>query len=202
MSECSTEQMGWTSPAKEACLSVGPPRAVSYLKGRTKMRRNAGPMTESGLLPNIYQTPLVQKRVPEFNLPPVKGRVIGLSTAKLLGQVSLLNIFASWRESCNSDHSDLLWLKRHYNIPLFGINFKDVPDEAARWLDAVGDPYTNIGADLDGRVTYAFGTYGVPETFIIGMDGLVVHRHHGFLWERVARRTIAPVIERLQNSTL
>ena len=120
------------------------------------------------LNPREVPSPLIGKRIPEFKLPPVKGRTQGLASADLIGQVSLVNVFASWCVACRAEHPVLVDLARRQVVPIHGLNYKDAPDDAARWLDQLGDPYSRTGADVDGSVAIDWGVYGVPETFLIG----------------------------------
>lgn len=154
-----------------------------------------------GLTRNPREIPsaLIGKPVPEFALPPVKGRALGLSSADLKGHVSLVNVFASWCVPCRAEHPLFLRLAEQNVVPIYGINHKDAPDDAARWLDALGDPYTRTGADLDGRVSIEWGVYGVPETFVIDRAGRIRHKHIGALTPRALDETILPLIERLQR---
>jgi cytochrome c biogenesis protein CcmG/thiol:disulfide interchange protein DsbE len=137
--------------------------------------------------------------VPEFSLPPVKGRTLGLSSADLKGEVSLVNVFASWCTACRYEHPIFMRLKQDGVVPVHGLNYKDKPDDAAQWLDTLGDPYTRTGADLDGRVSIDWGVYGVPETFVVGRDGRIAYKHIGPVTAEVWDETILPLIERLRQ---
>jgi cytochrome c biogenesis protein CcmG, thiol:disulfide interchange protein DsbE len=123
--------------------------------------------------PNQVPSALIGKPVPEFALPPVKGRMLGLSTADLKREVSLVNVFASWCTACREEHPLLLRLKAQGIVPIYGLDYKDKPDDAAAWFDRMGDPYTRTGADLDGRVGIDWGVYGVPETYVIDRQGRI-----------------------------
>jgi cytochrome c biogenesis protein CcmG, thiol:disulfide interchange protein DsbE len=120
-----------------------------------------------GLTRNARDLPsaLIGRPVPEFALPPVRGRTLGLSTQDIKGEVSLVNVFASWCVACRQEHPFFMELKGSGAVALHGLNYKDRPDDAAAWLDGMGDPYTRTGADLSGRVAIEWGVYGVPETF-------------------------------------
>ena len=113
--------------------------------------------------PSVIPSVLVGKPVPKFSLPPVQGRTLGLSSADLTGEVSLVNVFASWCTACREEHPILMRLKDEGVVPVHGLNYKDRPEDAARWLDTLGDPYTRTGADRDGRVAIDWGVYG-PST--------------------------------------
>ena len=150
--------------------------------------------------PSLLPSTLIGKKVPEFDLPPVKGRTLGLSSKNLLGEVSLVNVFASWCVACRAEHPVFMESTRKKVVPLHGINYKDAPDDAAQWLNTMGDPYTRTGADLDGRVAIDWGIYGIPETFVIGADGTIAYKHVGAVTEQALGQTIMPLIENLRKS--
>jgi cytochrome c biogenesis protein CcmG/thiol:disulfide interchange protein DsbE len=111
-----------------------------------------GLTTDPKFLPSI----LIGKPVPVFSLEPVEGRNLGLASADLKGEVSLVNVFASWCTACRSEHPLFMKLKADNVVPIHGLNYKDRPQDAARWLNALGDPYTRTGADQNGRVGVSF----------------------------------------------
>jgi len=150
--------------------------------------------------PRDIPSPLIGKPVPEFSLPPVKGRTLGLASADLRGQVSLVNVFASWCVACREEHPILMELGRKGTVAIHGLNYKDKPDDAQAWLDQLGDPYTRTGADISGRVAIDWGVYGVPETFVIDRDGRIAHKHIGAITPEALRKTIMPIIDKLQKS--
>ena len=149
--------------------------------------------------PSTLPSTLIGKAVPEFALPPVKGRTLGLSSTDLKGEVSLVNVFASWCVACREEHPLFMKLAAQGTVPLHGLNYKDQPDDAAKWLDSLGDPYTRTGADISGRVAIDWGVYGVPETFVIGADGRVAYKHIGPVTEDALAGTILPLVEELRR---
>ena len=90
-------------------------------------------------------------------------------------------------------------LERNGAVPVHGINYKDRSQDAAAWLDELGDPYTRIGADLDGRVAIDWGVYGVPETFVIDAQGRIAFKQVGPVTPEVYRDKIAPLIAKLRR---
>jgi cytochrome c biogenesis protein CcmG, thiol:disulfide interchange protein DsbE len=152
-----------------------------------------------GTDPSLVPSPLIGKAVPEFSLPPVKGRQLGLASADLKGEVSLVNVFASWCVACREEHPLLMQLSRTGTVPVHGLNYKDRSDDAARWLDTMGDPYTRTGADLDGRVGIDWGVYGVPETFVVDAGGRVALKQIGAVTPRILDQTILPLVRKLQQ---
>lgn len=157
--------------------------------------------TRLGSDPSQLPSALIGKQVPVFSLPPVQGRTLGLSSADLSGEVSLVNVFASWCVACRAEHPHFLRLARDKTVPIHGLNYKDGPEAAARWLDSFGDPYTRTGADRDGRVAIDWGVYGVPETFVIGADGRIAHKQVGPVTEQSLGETILPLVERLRRQS-
>lgn len=151
------------------------------------------------LNPSEVPSPLIGGRVPEFALPPVQGRVEGLSTKDLKGEVSLVNVFASWCTACRDEHPLLMQLYRENVVPIHGLNYKDRPEDAAAWLDALGDPYTRTGADIDGRVGIDWGVYGVPETYVIDRHGQIAYKYIGAIDTRALNETLLPLIEDLRE---
>lgn len=149
--------------------------------------------------PRKIPSALVGKAVPEFALPAVQGRTLGLSTEYLRGEVSLVNVFASWCVACRAEHPLLMRLAAEGRMPIHGLNYKDQPEQAAQWLDRLGDPYTRTGADLDGRVAIEWGVYGVPETFVISKDGRIAYKHIGPITQHDLTQTIEPLIRELQD---
>jgi cytochrome c biogenesis protein CcmG/thiol:disulfide interchange protein DsbE len=149
--------------------------------------------------PGKLPSTLIGKPAPTFDLPAVQGRKLGLSSDDLRGQVSLVNVFASWCVACRAEHPLLLRLAVEKIVPIYGLNYKDEPADAARWLDAMGDPYTRTGSDRTGRVAIDWGVYGVPETFVVGADGRIARKFIGPLTERDIGETILPLVARLRR---
>lgn len=148
---------------------------------------------------DVLPSAMLGKPVPQFSLPPVQGRTEGLSTADLLGHVSLVNVFASWCVPCRAEHPLFLELSRTGAVPIYGINYKDPPDQSAVWLKELGDPYTKIGADIDGRVAIEWGAYGIPETYVISVDGTIAYREVGPLTRAKLEGTLMPLVRKLQQ---
>lgn len=149
--------------------------------------------------PGNLPSTLIGKAVPDFALPPVKGRTLGLSSTDLKGEVSLVNVFASWCVACREEHPLFMTLAARGAVPLNGLNYKDQPNDAVKWLDSLGDPYTRTGADISGRVAIDWGVYGVPETFVVGADGRVAYKHIGPVSEEALTNTILPLVEELRR---
>jgi len=155
------------------------------------------PLAIAVALASIFAWALTHKT--EGLPPPVKGRFLGLSSTNLKGEVSLVNVFASWCVACRDEHPLFMKLTAGGVVPLHGLNYKDHPDDAAQWLDKLGDPYARTGADLSGRVAIDWGVYGVPETFVVGPDGRIAHKHIGAVTEKALAEKILPLVESLRR---
>ncbi|WP_306114972.1 MULTISPECIES: DsbE family thiol:disulfide interchange protein [unclassified Roseovarius] len=132
--------------------------------------------------PNAVPTARIAKPVPEFDLPAVAGiETPGLSADNLreTGEPVLVNVFASWCVPCRAEHAVLTRFVEQDGIRLMGINYQDKPEDAADWLADLGNPYERIGSDLDGRVGVDWAISGVPETFVVDANGVVVFRYVG-----------------------
>ncbi len=149
--------------------------------------------------PSTIPSALIGQQVPQFALSAVQGRALGLSSADLIGEVSLVNVFASWCVACREEHPVFMQIKTENLVPIHGLNYKDRPDDAAKWLNTKGDPYTRTGADLNGRVAIDWGVYGVPETFVITKNGDIAHKHIGAVTPKDLEETILPLIRRLRQ---
>ncbi len=145
------------------------------------------------LEPREIPSALIGKPVPVFELPPVEGRTSGLSTADLKqGRPVLVNVFASWCGPCRQEHPLFIEIARTTDIPIFGLNQRDEPADAARWLATFGDPYDRTGADLTGRVSIDWGVYGVPETFVVDGQGCIQYKHISVMTREVFDEEILP----------
>jgi cytochrome c biogenesis protein CcmG/thiol:disulfide interchange protein DsbE len=161
------------------------------------MVRLLGPSDHS-VLPSV----LIGHPAPPTNLPPVAGLVRdgqpvpGLSTADFAGNVTVLNVWASWCIPCRDEAPLLMKLAEDKRIRLVGINYKDPGDNPRRFLGRFGNPYAASGADINGRAGIEWGVYGVPENFIIGRDGKIAYKLVGPLSEENLRGVFMPEIEK------
>ena len=139
----------------------------------------------------------VGKPIPETVLPILTGDAAGPGQVDLktagVGRPMIVNVFASWCIPCRDEHPLLVELKRRTGVRLYGINLKDEEANAMAFLDELGNPYDAIGADRDGRAAIDWGVYGVPETFLVREDGLVLRRHVGPLDEASLDELVAAV---------
>ena len=149
--------------------------------------------------PSLVQSVLIDKPAPQFALPAVEGlNVPGFDTAALKGEVTIVNVFASWCIPCRAEHPVLTQLKAATGVRLFGINQKDAPENAAAFLNELGNPYDRIGADRDNRVSIDWGVYGVPETFVVDRNGVITFKHVGPMSAETLNREMIPAIQRAE----
>lgn len=151
------------------------------------------------LNPREVPSPLIGKPAPLFERPRL-GATETFSSRAMLGQAWILNVWASWCGPCREEHP--LWneFARDKPVPLVGLNYKDDPASAARWLRELGDPYTVSVADRDGAVGIEFGVYGVPETFVIDRAGVIRFKHIGPINPDVMAKKIRPLLKELAKS--
>jgi cytochrome c biogenesis protein CcmG/thiol:disulfide interchange protein DsbE len=138
--------------------------------------------------PTSVPSPLIGKPAPDFDLPELREPGKRVTAAELRGQMTLLNVWATWCSGCRQEHETLLAIARESGVPIVGLNWKDDPESARRWLQALGDPYVAVAVDTVGDVAIDWGVYGAPETFLIGPDGTVLYKHirpiTAEVWER------------------
>ena len=146
--------------------------------------------------PATLPSALIDKPAPDFDLAGLAGAQ-GLSRAALGGHPAIVNFFASWCAPCHAEHPLLMRLAEQQHVPLFGVAYKDKPEEAARFLAQLGDPYSRVGLDQSGRVGIDFGVYGVPETYLIDGAGHIRYRHVGPLTADALERELLPRIKEI-----
>ena len=137
---------------------------------------------------NRLPSPFLDKPAPQMDLPRLKNTSERITSAEYAGELVLVNVWATWCVGCRQEHQYLNELAQEGIVPIYGLNWRDRREDAISWLNQLGDPYVASGYDADGRVGIDWGVYGAPETFLIGKDGRVLHKHLGplnaFLWER------------------
>ena len=151
--------------------------------------------------PRDIPSALIDKPAPEFALPPLPGYKEGLSNATLKGDVTLVNVFASWCIPCKAEHPVITRLAREQGVTVRAINHKDKAEDAIAWLKRNGDPYASIGVDLDGRTSIDWGVYGVPETFLLDRQGRIRFKHVGPLTPQVVEEQILPMVKHLRSAS-
>ncbi len=149
--------------------------------------------------PREVPSPLIGKPAPAFRLAELHAPGAMLASGDLKGQVWLLNVWASWCVSCRVEHPLLVELAQQNIVAVYGLDYKDKPDDGRAWLAQHGDPYTTSIVDRDGRVGIDYGVYGVPETFVIDKTGIVRYKQIGPLSAEALRDQILPLVRELQR---
>ncbi len=139
---------------------------------------------------------LIGKQVPSFAMLAIEGLegTPGFTDADLRqGQVTLVNVFASWCVPCHQEHEYLMTLAGQ-GVRILGLAYKDDPANITKFLGGKGNPYAKVGADRSGRVAIDWGVYGVPETFIVKGDGTIAYKLVGPMDAQSLRTVVLPQI--------
>jgi cytochrome c biogenesis protein CcmG, thiol:disulfide interchange protein DsbE len=150
--------------------------------------------------PSRLPSVLIGRPAPKTDLPPLAGlerdgkAVPGLSNASFMGAVTVVNVWASWCVPCHDEVPFLEQLSKDKRIQLVGINYKDAPDNARRFLNRYGNPFAAAGVDENGRTSIDWGVYGVPETYVIGRDGSIAFKLVGPITAENLAGTLGPEI--------
>jgi cytochrome c biogenesis protein CcmG/thiol:disulfide interchange protein DsbE len=139
--------------------------------------------------------------LPAFALQPLRPGEPALTKADLAGQVSMINVFASWCPSCAEEQPMLMQLSAAGVAPIYGVAWLDPPEKTAAWLQEHGNPFRRIGEDASGRLGIDLGVTGAPETFIVDRQGRIRYRQIGPITEETWRNVLQPLIARLQAKT-
>ncbi len=143
---------------------------------------------------------LIDKKAPNITLPDLFDPASKVASSALQGKVWLLNIWGTWCPECWREHDFLLYLARHEDMPIFGINWRDDATEAKRMLADKGNPFIAVGFDPKSRAVMDWGVYGAPETFLIDMQGFIRWKKAGAITPELWRDELKPLIEKLEKS--
>jgi len=152
--------------------------------------------------PSRIPSALIGHPAPQTDLPPVAGlerngaAVPGIDAASFKGAVTVVNVWASWCVPCHDEAPLLMRLAQDSRFRLIGINYKDEPDNARRFLGRYGNPFAAAGADLNGRAGIEWGVYGVPETFVVGRDARIAYKLVGPITADNINMVLKPEIEK------
>ncbi len=151
--------------------------------------------------PHALPSALLNQPLPEFALPVLHepGRVVG--SEAMHGEPFLLNVWATWCPTCRAEHAELARIAEEYGVPIFGINYKDNPAEARRWLARYGDPYVFSVVDADGSLGIDLGVYGAPETFLVDAEGVIRYKRIGAVDRRVWDTKLGPLLAELRDAS-
>ena len=149
--------------------------------------------------PRKLPSTMIDKAAPQFTLKQVSALDKNFSPEDMKGQVWMLNVWASWCTACRVEHPLLVEISNSKIVPLIGLDYKDKPEDALKFLAQQGNPYQLSALDLEGRVGIDYGVYGVPETFIIDKNGRIRHKHVGPITPESLQKEILPIIAELKK---
>lgn len=149
--------------------------------------------------PRDVPSPLVNKAAPQFDLPQLADPETRVKRDDMLGQVWILNVWASWCVSCRQEHPVLMRLARQNIVPIYGLNYKDEREAGLTWLNDFGNPYVASAFDANGRVGVDYGVYGVPESYVIDKQGVIRYKHTGPVTDEAVMTTILPLLKELKG---
>lgn len=141
-------------------------------------------------------SPWIEKPMPSFSLSTLNGEEI--SSEEIKGSPFLLTFFASWCFSCRAEHKMIGEISKKYNIPVFGIAFRDAPKNLKEWFSKYGNPFAKVGLDTSGDVGFEWGVRGVPETFLVDSEGFVQYHAQGALLSDDAIHKLEKAIRAVQ----
>mgnify|MGYP001162738881 FL=1 len=149
--------------------------------------------------PHYLPSVLIDKPMPDFSLADLHEAALKRGREDLLGEISLVNVWATWCPNCVVEHPELMRISREEKVPLYGINYNDDTDRAKAWLLRYEDPYEFSVVDDKGTLAIDLGVYGAPETFVVDAAGVIRFRHVGPVNALVWREQFVPVIKLLRE---
>jgi cytochrome c biogenesis protein CcmG/thiol:disulfide interchange protein DsbE len=151
------------------------------------------------LHPTEVPSPLVGKPAPEFQLPTLFNPANISLTSDLKHHVTLLNVWASWCIACADEHELLMKISKNKSFVLVGLDYKDNPDDAKKWLSDKGNPYQLVVMDKQGQTAIDWGVYGTPETFVIDKKGIIRFKQIGPINDDNWQQIFLPLIAKLES---
>ncbi len=142
------------------------------------------------------QSPLLGKPAPIFSLPSVLDAAPRVESGHFLGAPYLVNVWGSWCAACREEHDTLLKIASQHQVTLVGLDWKDDPNAALAYLSELGNPYTEVASDQEGRVAIDWGVYGAPESFLVSAQGIVLFKFVGPLTEAVWNDQFLPRLQK------
>ena len=142
--------------------------------------------------PNDPPSALLNKDIPSFSASNLYDDGEVLFSENLKGKFTIINFFASWCTPCRAEHHLFFEIKKERpELFILGLAHKDNPDDSKKYLSEEGNPYSYVGIDLDGKIAFEFGVFGLPETFIINNDNKIIYKHTGPLTKKIIENEIA-----------
>ena len=148
---------------------------------------------------DLLPSALLDKPFPDFSLPTLAGEPAHRSREDLLGEVRLVNVWATWCPTCAAEHDELARITTETGIGIVGINYKDDPNAARAWLAERGDPYLFHIVDSSGDLGVNLGVYGAPETFVLDAEGIIRFKQVGAVTAETWRDSMGPMVASLRE---
>lgn len=149
--------------------------------------------------PKEIKSVLIGKPVPEFSLPALNGGALITQQSLKTGKPLMVNFFASWCVPCRAEHESLMYLATELHLPIVGIAYNDRPEKSKLFLENLGNPFSQVAADEEGRVLIEWGASGVPESFLIDGNGIIRYRHWGPIVGDSLEKRLLPVLKELRQ---
>jgi len=143
----------------------------------------------------IVKSALIDKPMPDFALPDLLKPGQTVDSAMFRGKWLLVNVWGTWCIECRREHPMLLDIQKGGKVEILGLNYQDEDDKARQWLEDLGNPYTAVGVDREGRTGIDFGVYGAPENFLVNPQGVIVHKLALGITPEIWRDEFLPLIE-------
>lgn len=157
-------------------------------------------MISSGLLkPSGSGGKLIGKQIADFSVPRLDAAQQMFTPAVWSGQVALINVFASWCTPCRAEHPLLMKLAKTGAVPIYGIAWRDKPENIIQMLTVMGNPYQLIAMDAKATLTAKLSLTGVPETFLVDREGKIRYHQIGPVYEHEIERKLLPLIAQLKE---
>ncbi len=165
-------------------------------------------LTREGRDTSAVPSALIGREAPQMTLPEIAGMthndgqaMPAFDPSLFHGKITVVNVWASWCVPCRDEHPFITKLSNDPRVQLQGINYKDKPANAMRFLSQYGNPYDHVGADERGRAAIDWGVYGIPETFLVGPDRVIRFKHAGPINAQILKDNILPLVDQLAGSS-
>jgi cytochrome c biogenesis protein CcmG/thiol:disulfide interchange protein DsbE len=140
----------------------------------------------------IITSPLIGKPAPTFDAPNLLDPDARVRGEQLRGGWHLVNVWGTWCVECRAEHAALLAIKQEGRVPIVGLDWKDADSDAMAWLAQLGNPYSVVGTDRDGRIAIDWGVYGAPESFLVDPAGIVRQKRTGAMTTQLWQKCFLP----------
>lgn len=150
--------------------------------------------------PSQLPSALIGEPVPDFSLPTLASEREILTDEDLKGQITMINVWASWCLACRAEHPQITEITMRTGVPVVGLDYKDTRTDALRWLARFGNSFAVIAFDKQGQLAFDLGVAGVPETFIVDANGIIRHKVVGPITPDVMNNTVIPLLQRLKQT--